>query len=82
MAVLLPVEKLFDIIFEDEDLLVINKPTGLVCHPTKNGEIFLLDGAVFENFPQLASYFGVFGDDDDAAGFAVEPVDQMRLNIL
>jgi 23S rRNA pseudouridine1911/1915/1917 synthase len=33
-----PVEKLFDIIFEDENLLVINKPAGLVCHPTKNGE--------------------------------------------
>ncbi len=44
MAVLLPVEKLFDIIFEDEDLLVINKPTGLVCHPTKNGEISSLIG--------------------------------------
>src|ERR1017187_3291037 len=31
-------EKLFDIIFEDDDLLVVNKPAGLVCHPTKNGE--------------------------------------------
>jgi 23S rRNA pseudouridine1911/1915/1917 synthase len=31
-------EKLFDIIFEDGDLLVINKPAGLVCHPTKDGE--------------------------------------------
>ena len=28
-------EKLFDIIHEDADLLVINKPAGLVCHPTK-----------------------------------------------
>jgi 23S rRNA pseudouridine1911/1915/1917 synthase len=26
---------LFDIIHEDTDLLVINKPAGLVCHPTK-----------------------------------------------
>jgi len=32
------VEKLFDILFEDAALLVINKPAGLVCHPTKNGE--------------------------------------------
>ena len=31
-------EKLFDIIFEDDDLLVVNKPAGLVCHPSKNGE--------------------------------------------
>ncbi len=28
-------EKLFDIIHEEEELLVINKPSGLVCHPTK-----------------------------------------------
>src|SRR5471032_1007794 len=31
-------EKLFDIIHEDDELLVVNKPAGLVCHPTKNGE--------------------------------------------
>ena len=28
-------EKLFHIIYEDNGLLVINKPAGLVCHPTK-----------------------------------------------
>ena len=28
-------EKLFEVIFEDDELLVINKPAGLVCHPTK-----------------------------------------------
>jgi 23S rRNA pseudouridine1911/1915/1917 synthase len=38
------VEKLFEIIFEDGDLLVINKPAGLVCHPTKNGELSSLIG--------------------------------------
>ena len=37
-------EKLFDIIFEDGDLLVVNKPAGLVCHPTKNGEMSSLIG--------------------------------------
>jgi 23S rRNA pseudouridine1911/1915/1917 synthase len=37
-------EKLFDILFEDDDLLVINKPAGLVCHPTKNGEMSSLIG--------------------------------------
>jgi 23S rRNA pseudouridine1911/1915/1917 synthase len=26
---------LFDVIYEDDELLVINKPAGLVCHPTK-----------------------------------------------
>jgi hypothetical protein len=28
-------EKLFEVVYEDADLLVINKPAGLVCHPTK-----------------------------------------------
>jgi 23S rRNA pseudouridine1911/1915/1917 synthase len=31
-------ENLFDIIHEDADLLAINKPAGLVCHPTKGDE--------------------------------------------
>ncbi|HEX4343629.1 MAG TPA: RluA family pseudouridine synthase [Verrucomicrobiae bacterium] len=37
-------EKLFTIIHEDADLLVANKPAGLVCHPTKNGEMSSLIG--------------------------------------
>jgi len=32
------VEKLFDIIYEDNELLAINKPAGLVCHPTKTDQ--------------------------------------------
>lgn len=32
-------DRLFDIIYEDADLLVVNKPAGLVCHPTK-GDAF------------------------------------------
>ena len=35
-----------DIIFEDSSLLVINKPAGLVCHPTKAGEDSSLIGRV------------------------------------
>ena len=31
-------EKLFEVIFEDADLLVVHKPAGLVCHPTKGDE--------------------------------------------
>ena len=34
----LSVEKLFDIIYEDSELLVVNKPVDLVCHPTKTDE--------------------------------------------
>lgn len=29
---------LFDIIYEDDDLLVVHKPADLVCHPTKGDE--------------------------------------------
>jgi 23S rRNA pseudouridine1911/1915/1917 synthase len=32
------VEKLFEIICEDSELLVVNKPAGLVCHPTKTDQ--------------------------------------------
>jgi 23S rRNA pseudouridine1911/1915/1917 synthase len=31
--------KLFDIVHENADLLVINKPAGLACHPTK-GDVY------------------------------------------
>jgi 23S rRNA pseudouridine1911/1915/1917 synthase len=34
----IPLEKLFPVIHEDDDLLVVNKPAGLVCHPTKTDE--------------------------------------------
>lgn len=30
--------KLFEVISEDDEFLVINKPAGLVCHPTKGDE--------------------------------------------
>ena len=36
----------FAILHEDADLLVINKPAGLVCHPSKNGEMSSLIGRV------------------------------------
>ena len=32
------VDKLFEVIHEDADLLVLNKPADLVCHPTKGDE--------------------------------------------
>ena len=33
-----PVRELFELVHEDSDLLVLNKPAGLVCHPTKTDE--------------------------------------------
>src|SRR3954451_4828244 len=32
-------ENLFQIVYEDSNLLVISKPAGLVCHPTK-GDVY------------------------------------------
>ena len=37
-------ENLLTIIHEDAGLLVVNKPAGLVCHPTKSGEMSSLIG--------------------------------------
>jgi 23S rRNA pseudouridine1911/1915/1917 synthase len=44
MVMVSPVEKLFDILYEDDGLLVVNKAAGLVCHPSKNGELSSLIG--------------------------------------
>lgn len=35
----LSMQNLFAVVYEDADLLLINKPAGLVCHPTK-GDVF------------------------------------------
>jgi 23S rRNA pseudouridine1911/1915/1917 synthase len=39
-------EQLFEIIHEDAELLVINKPAGLVCHPTKGDSYSSLVGRI------------------------------------
>jgi 23S rRNA pseudouridine1911/1915/1917 synthase len=39
-------DALFDVVFEDDDLLVVDKPADLVCHPTKAGEMSSLIGRV------------------------------------
>ncbi len=46
--------QLLDILYEDADLLVVNKPAGLVCHPTKDGELSSLVG-------RLRLYLGAEG---------------------
>src|SRR5882672_3359961 len=40
------VNNLFEVIHEDADLLVVSKPAGLVCHPTKTDERSSLIGCV------------------------------------
>ena len=39
-------KNLFEVIHESADLLVVNKPAGLVCHPTKTDEYSSLIGRV------------------------------------
>jgi len=39
-------QNLIDIVHEDGELLVINKPADLVCHPTKRGPFSSLIGRV------------------------------------
>jgi len=34
------------LIHEDADMLVVDKPAGLVCHPSKDGELSSLIGRV------------------------------------
>ena len=38
--------KLFEVIYEDDALVVVNKPADLVCHPTKGDEFSSLIGRV------------------------------------
>jgi hypothetical protein len=56
----------------------VNQAVAVADAAVNDGEVFLLDGAGFPDFAQLAGDFGIFGDEDDAAGFAVEAVDQTR----
>ena len=54
--------------------------TMLLAHmAVDDGEIFFFNGAAFQNFSEFAGDFGIFCDHNDAAGFAVETVHQMRL---
>ncbi|MBI5687307.1 MAG: RluA family pseudouridine synthase [Verrucomicrobia bacterium] len=39
-------EPLVSVVFEDDRLLVVNKPADLVCHPSKNGPLSSLVGRV------------------------------------
>ena len=53
----------------------VNQSVVVADMAVDNSEVFLLDGAGFEDFAKFAGGFGIFGDEDNAAGFAVEAVD-------
>jgi len=48
------VTTLFPVIHEDQDVLVINKPADLVCHPSKDGELSSLIGRVRRHLGEAA----------------------------
>jgi 23S rRNA-/tRNA-specific pseudouridylate synthase len=72
-------EHLFAILHEDADLLVVNKPAGLVCHPTK-GDAFssLISRArLYLNSPVLQS---ACATEDQPPGAAKRSEDGSTLN--
>src|SRR5205807_4380024 len=47
-----------DVLFEDEDLIVINKPSGLVVHPGAGQREHTLVNALLHHFPKLSGIGG------------------------
>jgi 23S rRNA pseudouridine1911/1915/1917 synthase len=56
---LLPEAIPLDILFEDEDLLILNKPPGLVCHPTKGYPRGTLANALSYHWQQKGEFLPV-----------------------
>lgn len=63
-------EALLNILFEDADLLVVNKPADLVCHPSKTGPLSSLIG-------RLRLYLG-----DDATPHLINRLDRETSGVV
>ncbi|MEI2726044.1 MAG: RluA family pseudouridine synthase [Verrucomicrobiota bacterium] len=63
--------KLFDIIHEDDELLVVNKPADLVCHPTKGDEFSSLISRVRLHLGSMAQPHLVNRLDRETSGVTV-----------
>lgn len=61
-----------DIIFEDENVIVINKPAGLVVHPAAGHEANTLINALLDHFPKISE--AVYDKDN--------PVSRMRPGLV
>ena len=55
-AALLPEEIPFEVLYEDFDIIVINKPAGLAVHPAPGHSGHTLANALLERFPDLAAF--------------------------
>src|ERR1700729_2843709 len=70
-------EKLFEIIHEDAGLLVLNKPAGLVCHPTKGDEYSSLISRVRLHLGADAKPHLVNRLDRETSGVVIAALDEM-----
>lgn len=70
VRLLTPEEVQRSILFEDEDLLVVNKPGDVVCHPSKAGPWSSLVGALRE-YARLPTVHLVFRLDRETSGIVV-----------
>jgi len=57
-STLVPLDIPLNILYEDEDLLVVNKPAGLVVHPAVGHENDTLVNALIHHTPNLSMKFG------------------------
>ncbi len=52
------------VVYEDKDIVVVNKPSGLIVHPAIPGESETLANALIARYPEIAKV----GDDPDRPG--------------
>ena len=57
-----------DILYEDQDLLVINKPAGMVVHPAPGHEAGTLVNALLTHVPEIARWLNQTTSDDHRPG--------------
>jgi 23S rRNA pseudouridine1911/1915/1917 synthase len=58
----------FDVVHEDPDLIVVDKPAGLVVHPGAGHPTGTLVHGLLDRFPELRSLPGSVGSDPDRPG--------------
>ncbi len=58
----------FDVVYEDADLIVVDKPAGLVVHPGAGHRSGTLVNGLLERYPELASVAVEAGTDIDRPG--------------
>lgn len=77
-----------DILFEDEDLLVLNKPAGLVVHPAPGHLTGTLVNALLHHCPSLSGIGGVARPgivhrlDQDTSGVMIVAKSQRAMDVL